>query len=121
MLSGRTRQIPGSNLSGLTRFSLACMEQAISLQILAEMTRIPAPTLSNYALGRRRISRTHLPILAIALDIHPATDLRGLANGDQVFIDEDELSEYNPLPIRYYYQLYPWHPNRPRQIYYPPE
>lgn len=92
-------------LSGLTKLQLACMEQNISLHVLGEMTRIPPPLLSNYALGKRSISRHHYPILAIALD---ETDLRGLATPTQVYVDEHEISEHNPLPARAGRRLLPY-------------
>lgn len=100
--------------SGLTRLQLACMDQRISLQILGDMTRIPPPLLSNYALGRRNISRHHLPILAIALAIHPPAELRGYATPAQCYVDEHEMSETNPLPARSARTVHAY-PKRPRR------
>jgi transcriptional regulator with XRE-family HTH domain len=95
-----------SSNAGLTKLALACMDQRISLTVLGEMTHIPAPLLSMYANGRRRISRRHTYILGVALNI-PATELRGYATDDQIFIDEEEWSENHPLPKRNNYHLTP--------------
>lgn len=110
----RTPQREGDEMaqdlsSGLTRFSLQCMNQRISLNVLGEMTQIPPPLLSMYALGRRQISRRHLYILAVALDVTPPSALRGLCTPDQIFVDEDEWSETHPLPKRNKYSLIPRH------------
>jgi len=86
------------------------MEQRISLLVLGEMTHIPPPLLSMYANGHRSISRHHLGILAVALAITPPSALRGYCTPDQVFVDEDEWSEYHPLPKRNKYRLIPRHP-----------
>lgn len=87
------------------------MEQRISFQVLGEMTRIPPALLSNYAIGKRQISRHHLPILSIALDV-PPNELRGYAPASLVFVDEDELTPTNPLPVRVNRILLSWYPRR---------
>ena len=54
-----------------TRLALALMDQHIPIPVLSDITLIPKPTLSQYVHGVRNISRSHLPLLSIALDIPP--------------------------------------------------
>lgn len=89
--------IPPPGSSGLTRLQLAMMEQRISAKILSDITHIPGPTLSQYCLGRRHISRSHLPLLAIALAVTPPQWLRGYATEEDCVVIEDEWSDENPF------------------------
>jgi hypothetical protein len=87
---------------GLTRMSLHMMDQRIPQTVIAELTGIPAPTISQYAIGTRRISKRHLPILALALGL--ATDkLVGYATDDECFVLENEWCDTNPF---YYLRKY---------------
>jgi hypothetical protein len=78
---------------------LETMRQRIPLVVLTELTTIPTPVLSMYQNGNRPIARTHLSALAIALDVSPSHLLRQPCPADIVFVDEEELSELNPLPL----------------------
>ena len=80
--------------AGITRLALQMMEQRITATVLTELTQIPTPTLSQYCLGVRTISRRHYPILAIALGTN---NLNGMAEDDECWVIDDEWSEENPL------------------------
>lgn len=83
--------------SGLTRFAYELMHQQIPLYALADMTTIPSALLSQYTTGRRTISRHHLAILSIALDV-PAYALASPVPTALVYIDENEWGPDNPMP-----------------------
>jgi hypothetical protein len=68
---------------GMTRLQLALMQQRISITILSDITLIPKPTLSQYVHGVRQISRNHLPLLSIALDV-PTGHLLGNVTDQEV-------------------------------------
>lgn len=98
--ASKTPQREGYEMTcGLTKLSFYCMDQRISYVILGEMTQIPAALVSMYAIGRRPISRTHLPLLSLALGVAPK-DLLGYCTDEEVFVDEDEWSDSNPYVIR---------------------
>lgn len=99
-------KLPGGKMqAGITRLALQMMEQRITATVLTELTQIPTPTLSQYCLGQRAISRRHYPILAIALGTN---NLQGMAEDDECWVVDNEWSEENPL------QLQRWH-TRPHQ------
>lgn len=89
--------------SGLTRLMFELMDQKISQAVLSEMTGIPKPTLSQYANGVREISRTHLPVLAVALGVTPPTSLRAPLTENYCIVVENEWSDTNPF---YYHRNY---------------
>ena len=91
---------PPQGSAGITRLQLHMMDQRISQRILSDLTHIPGPTLSQYALGHRNISRRHLPILALALGINPPTALVGYATADECPVMENEWSDDNPFYYR---------------------
>ena len=80
--------------AGITRLALQMLQQRISATVLTELTQIPTPTVSQYCMGTRTISRRHYPILSIALG---TTNLNGYATPDECFVIDGELSENNPL------------------------
>ncbi len=88
---------PGS--SGLTRLQLHMMQQRITQRMLSEACHIPAPTISQYSLGHRNISKSHLPLLSIALSVPPHL-LTGYATTAEVLVIPGEWSETNPFYYR---------------------
>ncbi len=92
---------PPPNSAGITRIALHMMDQHISQRVLSEMTAIPAPTISQYMNGQRSISRRHLPLLSIALAVHP---LQGYAGENECFVVEGEWCDDNPFYYRRSYR-----------------
>lgn len=86
--------------AGLTRIMFEMMDQRISQAALSDITGIPKPTLSQYCNGVRTISRNHLPILAIALDVRPLTALLDPTPLSRVFVVDNELLDDNPFFYR---------------------
>jgi len=94
--------LPDTGLCGLTRLQYESMRQRIPLTVISQMTTIPVATLSRYQTGRNSIPLQYLYVIATALNVHPAKQLLAPTPANMVFVDEDELSEANPLPLRHH-------------------
>ena len=92
--------LPPVGASGLTRLQLHMMEQRISQRVLSEMTAIPAPTISQYCLGVRSISKRHLPLLATCLGLTHPQLLAGYATPDECPVLPNEWTDDNPFGFR---------------------